>query len=199
MKHFFLIAVILMLFSAGSLAQAKKIESIYTDLTVQTCKELESAREDGILYRGECKGVSGYKLIVLESDLRQSLNFVGRNGFETELNLWLTITAPQYSYLGKKAEWRVVRKGKKVRPIALILRFNAYENPNNPEKAESYLVVVSIETDYACITNVVKPMKNQNVKARELADAGKPCLSVADDWRSPSYVEEFSDTFTRIF
>jgi hypothetical protein len=87
-------------------------------------------------------------------------------------------TAP--SSLGNKSEWRVVRAGKKLKPIVLIVRFNVFDNPDNPEKARSFLVVTKIAGNQARITDLVDPtVKNQNVKARELADVSgdKPCKS----------------------
>ena len=60
----------------------------------------------------------------------------------------------------------------------LIIRYNASENPEKPEKTTSYLVVTKITKDTACITDIVKPSKDQNETARKLADeaANKPCL-----------------------
>lgn len=157
-------------------AGGEKIESIYTDLASEKCKTLESNPDEGGSYRGECVGVSGYKLEVLEGDLRQTINVVKPDGKKSELELWNKVSSG-FSALGDKAEWRVVRKGEDVKPFALIVRYNASENHEKPEQTTSYLVIVKIAKDSACVTDVVKPGKNQNEKARELADASakKPC------------------------
>ncbi|QYO67322.1 hypothetical protein [Leptolyngbya sp. 7M] len=57
------------------------------------------------------------------------------------------------------------------------MRFNAYEDPTRFDKAESFLVVIKVAGPTACITDIVKPGKDQNLKAREFADvsADKPC------------------------
>jgi hypothetical protein len=160
-------------------AANRKIESVYTDLSTGKCKTLESNPDEGGSYRGICAGVGGYKLEVLEGDLRQSINVVAPNGTKYELNLWTTVSGG-FSSLGEKAEWRVARTGKTVKPAALIVRYNVSENPEKPEQTTSYLVVVKITKKVACVTDIVKPaVKNQNVRAQQLADtsAGKPCKS----------------------
>jgi hypothetical protein len=161
----------------GISAAGQKIESIYTDLTTEKCKEIELTDNEGGSYRGECAGVGGYKLEVLEGDLRQSINVIAPGGKKSELDLWTTVSGA-FSAVGAKAEWRVIRNGKNITPTALILRYNASENPEKPELTISYLVVVKIEKNAACVTDVVKPtVKNQNVRARQLADtsARKQC------------------------
>lgn len=162
------------------LAAGRKIESVYTDLTTEKCRTIEQTDEEGGSYRGECAGVGGYRLEVLEGDLRQSINIIAPNRKKFEMNLWTTVSGG-FSSVGEKAEWRVTRSGKKITPTALIVRYNASENPEKTELTTSYLVVVKITKNAACVTDVVKPtVKNQNVKARQLADnsAGKPCKTM---------------------
>ena len=158
-------------------AASQKIESVYTGLTTEKCKTIEQTDDEGGSYRGECAGVGGYKLEVLEGDLRQSINVVAPNRKKFELNLWTTVSGA-FSSLGEKAEWRATRNGKKITPTALIVRYNASENPEKAEQTTSYLVIVKITKNSACVTDVVKPtVENQNEKARQLADgsANKPC------------------------
>jgi hypothetical protein len=160
-----------------ALAASQKIESIYTNLRTEKCRTIEQTDDEGGSYRGECAGAGGYKLEVLEGDLRQSINVVAPNRKKFELNLWTTVSGA-FSSVGEKAEWRVTRSGKKITPSALIVRYNASENPEKTELTTSYLVVVKITKNAACVTDVVNPtVKNQNARARQLADnaAGKPC------------------------
>lgn len=164
--------------ASGDSAQSNNISSIYTDLSEGKCKTIESTAEEAGSYVGECAGVGGYKLEVLEGDLRQSINVVAPNGKKHELNLWSNVS-PAFSSLGEKAEWRVTGEGEKAKPTALIVRYNAADKPEKPEGDTSYLVVTKINGDSVCVTDVVKPSKDANVEARRLADtsADKPCLA----------------------
>ncbi|MEZ5428000.1 MAG: hypothetical protein R2747_17140 [Pyrinomonadaceae bacterium] len=158
-----------------------KIESIYTSFGDKGCKEVETD-EEGLLYRGECEGVGDYKLILLESEHHQSLNVVAPGGRELELDLYKISVST--AWLGEKAEWRVRREGGKVKPLALIVRINVSQDPNDPynsDKNKSYLAVAKITDEAVCVTDLVEPsVKNQNEKARQLADAsaGKPCQDI---------------------
>lgn len=153
-------------------------ESIYTDLAAEKCKTIESNPDEGGSYRGECVGVGGFKLEVLEGDLRQTLNVIFPNGKKSELDFMLNVSSA-FSVVGDKAEWRVTGKGKNAKPYALIIRYNANENVEKPEVRTSYLVVTKITKDSACITDIIKPTTDQNKKAQKAADesANKPCFS----------------------
>lgn len=158
-----------LLFALGGFAQKAKVESIYTSLDTKNCKTLEQSDEGTGWYRGECKGVSGYRLQVTEGDIRQSIDVIAPNKKKFELDFARNVSLA-FSSVGAKAEWRVVRKGKKLVPLALIVRFDASENPENPNKNTSYLVVAKITKREICITDVIKPSANANEEARKLAD-----------------------------
>lgn len=150
--------------------------SVYTDLADNKCKTLESNPNEGGSYRGECRGVGGFKLEILEGDLRQSINVIFPNRKKSELDFWSNVSSA-FSAVGNKAEWRVKGKGKSAKPYALIVRYNASENPEKPEANTSYLVVVKIAKNSACVTDVIKPSSDQNKLAQKAADASanKPC------------------------
>lgn len=169
MKKFIIIGSLILAFSVFASAQNK---SIYTSLDTKDCKTIEQTDEGAGWYRGECKGVGGYKLEVTEGDIRQSVNVVEPGGKVFELNFAQVSSA--FSTIGAKAEWRM--KGKV--PVALIVRFNA-SDPADSTKSTSYLVVSKISKTESCITDVVKPGKTQNATAQKLADAApaKPCKS----------------------
>jgi hypothetical protein len=171
-------AIAILLSVTPILAQTIKYESVYTNLSGKSCKTLEQSDEGTGWYRGECKGVGGYKLQVTEGDIRQSIDVVAPNKKRYELNLTGNVS-PAFSSVGEKAEWRVTRKGKTIAPVALIVRYNASENSEKPEQNTSYLVVVKITKNSACVTDVVKPSVNANAEARVLADVSvnKPCKS----------------------
>lgn len=164
---------------APSDSQSNGIESVYTDLGDKTCQTLESTADEGGSYRGLCDGAGGYKLEVLEGDLRQTINVVAPNKKNYELNLW-TIVSSGFSSVGDKAEWRVSRKNNKVAPLAFIVRFNVSENPEDSSKITSYLVISKITDKQICVTDVVKPGPDANETARQLADAAvnKPCRAL---------------------
>jgi len=145
--------------------------SVYTSLAEKVCKPLKVSDDTGTSYEGECPGVGGYKLRLLEGDLRQSLDVVSPTKKTHQLAFWNISSA--FSYIGDKVEWRM--KGKM--PIALIARFNASEDPENPEKRTSYLVVSKITKNEVCVTDVVRPSKTQNAEARKAADSAgsRPC------------------------
>ncbi len=145
--------------------------SVYTSLSDAKCKTIESTDEEGGSYRGICPGVAGYKLELIEGDLRQSINVIDPNGEKHELNLWNV--SGGFSSVGKNAEWRMNGKT----PVAIILRFNVNEHPEAPSKTTSYLLVAKLNGIKTCITDALKPTRSQNAEARKAADtsAGKPC------------------------
>jgi len=167
MKHLLIISGLLM-FAVPAHSQ---ITSLYTDLAEKKCRTLLSTSDEGGSYRGICPGVAGYRLEVTEGDLRQTLNVMAPNKKKYELDL--SKVSGAFSNLGPRAEWRM--KGKV--PTALIVRFNANENPEDPSKVTSYLVVAKITKNEICVTDSVAPGKFQNTEARRFANnaATRPC------------------------
>jgi len=157
-------------------ADAASVDSTYTSLDVRDCKTLELREDEGGSYRGRCPGTAGYRLELIEGDLRQTLTVIDPKGRAFPLNLWSAVSGG-FSLLGNKAEWRVQRSGGRATPIALIVRYNVNEDPESPEKSTSYLVVSKITPDAVCVTDVVRSQRNANEQARALADeaAGRPC------------------------
>jgi len=155
------------------------VESVYTDIGFDKCKTKEQQKVDGVPYSSvlECGGVGGYKLELIDVDDRQTVDIVYPDGTKHELR-FNKVVSPSFSETGEKAEWRIVRENGKVRPLALIVRYIFTINPAISSDKASYLTVTKITKDQACVTGVVKAVKDQNTKARELADASqdKPCL-----------------------
>jgi len=154
--------------SAGS------IYSVYTKLT--DCKTIQVFQESGASIK-HCPGVAGHHLLVEDDDDRQSVTIVAPDGKRHSLRYWDVITGA-FSNLGEKAEWRVTGAGKAMRPIALIVRVNADENPDAPRERKSYLAVAKMAGDKICVTNRVKDSRKANEEARRAADAsaGSTCL-----------------------
>jgi hypothetical protein len=166
------LAFIAFLLSAAGVADAQ-VTSSYTDIAENSCKKLKADEENGILYEAECPGVAGFKLNLLEGDLRQTINIVDPKKKLHELGLWYVF--PGYSAVGQKAEWLVKDK----KPFALILRVNVAEDPQDLEKRTSYLVVAKITEKEVCVTETIKPNATQNADARKAADrsGSRPCWS----------------------
>jgi len=151
-------------------ANAQK-SSVYTSLSEKACKQMRSNPDEGGEYEGECPGIGGFKLRLLEGDLRQSIDVISPSKKRFRLAFW-NITGA-FNYVGQKAEWRM--KGKT--PVALIVRLTANKDPENINKTTSMLVISKISRSGACVTDVVEPIAKQNEIARSLADQAtkKPC------------------------
>jgi hypothetical protein len=147
------------------------ISSVYTSLE-KDCRLIE-VDEESESSAQRCPGTAGYALKVMEGDLRMSIDIITPDGHPHELNYWSVITSG-FSSLGPRAEWRM-RGG---RPIALIVRVNASENPENASQLTSYLAVAKITPREICVTDRIAPAPNANEAARTAADnsAGRACL-----------------------
>ncbi|HWT01053.1 MAG TPA: hypothetical protein VN256_12470 [Pyrinomonadaceae bacterium] len=154
-------------FSTAAFAQNK---SIYTSLAADKCKTI--AVDNGMPgnYSTRCDGAGGYKLEVYLDDERNSIGVVLPSNETVGLDFWNHFG--NFSALGEKAEWRM--KGQK--PVALIVRLNVSDQGDG-KPPTSYLIVSKISSNKPCVTDIVKPGKNQNAQARRLADAAstKPC------------------------
>lgn len=167
MKTFLISLIILLTLSAFSSAQ---IKTVYTTTSDKACKKLKVDDDHGGDYVGLCPGVGGYKLKLVEGDLRQTLFVITPKKKEHPLRF--NEYYYSFSAVGGKVEWRTKRGV----PFALISRYNVAD-PENSEKRTSYLMVVKITKDFSCVTDVVEPGPKQNELARKLADESstKPC------------------------
>ena len=173
-------AVSLQALSCGS-AQAQTNTSVYTPLDTKKCRTLQSSSSEGGSYFGRCPGISGYTLLLAEDDLRQTITVVTPRGTKHSLELWQVVSGG-FSSLGPKAEWRMSRQKGKLVPVALIVRYNASENPEDSNKTTSYLAVAKITAKEICVTDKISPGASANEDARRAADAAttKACLKTQD-------------------
>ncbi|HEX6728585.1 MAG TPA: hypothetical protein VF074_01170 [Pyrinomonadaceae bacterium] len=169
--------LILLVALLATTATAQSNQSVYSNLAAKYCRTLQSTSEEGGSYTGRCRGVAGYNLIVEEGDLRTNIKVVPPRGGEKSLDLW-TVVSSAFSSLGPKAEWRMTRRGGKLVPVALIVRYNASENVEEPSKTTSYLAVTKITSQEICVTDKISPGLKANEEARRAADSAetKPCL-----------------------
>lgn len=160
--------------ASGSQSHAQN-RSVYTPLEEKQCRTIKVETTGAGDYEGRCRGVAGYSLTLLEGDLRQNIIVNTPKGAKHSLELWDVISGG-FSSVGPKAEWRVTSKNGK--PVALIIRYNASENPDSPDKRTSYLAVAKITPTTICITDKISPGATANIDARRAADsaANKPCL-----------------------
>lgn len=155
--------------ASPALAQNK---SIYTSTKTNACRTIRSTSAGTGSYTGECPGVGGFKIRLIEGDIRQTLDVITPARKKFELNFWNIFGG--FSHIGEKVEWRT----KKGVPVAIIARYNVAD-PEDSQKSKSYLMVARVGKTSACVTDVVEPGPKQNETARILADAsaGKPCKS----------------------
>lgn len=162
-------AAISLLLTTTLVAQNK---SVYTSTKANACRTIESTDEGAGSYVGECAGTGGYKVQLVEGDIRQTLNVITPRRKKFELNFWNYFGA--FSSIGEKIEWRT--KGRV--PVGLIARFNVAD-PEGTGKGVSYLMVSKIGPTLSCVTDIVKPSPTQNAEARRLADtaSSRECLA----------------------
>jgi len=154
-------------------AKAQTNQSVYTSLGEKQCRTIKSAMDGDDGYEGRCRGTAGYTLLLSEGDLRQNITVVTPKGTKHSLDLWDVISGG-FSSVGPKAEWRMSKQ----KPKALIIRYNASEDPEQPNKLTSYLAVAKITASEICVTDKIPPGASANEDARRAADAAttKPCL-----------------------
>ncbi|HEX8137505.1 MAG TPA: hypothetical protein VF544_07945 [Pyrinomonadaceae bacterium] len=162
-------------------AGASSITSVYTSISGRSCRTIDRVKETGDVTQ-LCPGVGGYRLEVADSDSRMSVTVVAPSGKKSDLEYWNVITHG-FSSLGEKAEWRVQKKNGRDVPIALIVRVNASENPEAPDKITSYLAVAKVTPQQSCVTDKIAPSATANEEARRAADssAQKPCLAASQE------------------
>ena len=174
MKILFCLIAILA-FTATAVAQSNR--SVYTPLGDKDCRKIKSAEAGDDGYEGRCPGTAGYSLLLSEGDLRQNITIITPKGTQHSLDFW-SVVSGGFSSVGPKAEWRLASQKGKLVPVALILRYNASEDPESPNKITSYLAVAKITPTEICVTDKISPGPKANEDARRAADAAstKPCL-----------------------
>ena len=166
-----IVSLFALMFLSAISVDAQQVTSIYTPLDDKKCKTIEMTDEEGGSYKGICPGVAGYKLELIEGDLRQTITIVDPKGKRHPLEFWNLTGA--FNAVGETAEWRM--KGKK--PIALIVRLTVNERVDDPAYVKSYLVVAKITPEATCVTEFLAPTRSHNLEARKAADksATRPC------------------------
>ncbi|MBI4907461.1 MAG: hypothetical protein HY820_27800 [Acidobacteria bacterium] len=154
------------------------MESIYTELGAAACRKEADRNDPNETPYLVCPGVAGYTLIVRRVEAgRQSIDIVDAAQRVLPLNYHEFVTR-HMSTLSGKAEWRVATKDGKQVPVALIVRVQAREDNNNPEKVTgSYFAVAKITPREACVTDRIPEGAQPESEVRRVADLAqeKPC------------------------
>lgn len=166
------------LFSISIPVLAQTNTSVYSSVEEKRCRTIKVDEDEGGSYEGRCRGVAGYSLIVEEGDLRTNIKVITPGGATHSLDLW-TVVSSGFSSLGPRVEWRMTRRRGKSVPTALIVRYNANEDTEKPQKITSYLAVAKITPTDICVTDKIRSSANANEQARHAADTAisKPCLN----------------------
>jgi hypothetical protein len=165
--------LISLLIACAVTTAAQTNRSVYTPIGDKQCRTIKSAEAGDDGYEARCRGAAGYTLLLSEGDLRPNITVITPQGAKHSLDLWDVISGG-FSSVGPKAEWRMAKSA----PVALILRYNASEDPDKPDKRTSYLAVTKITPTEICVTDKISPGPTANEDARRAADASstKSCL-----------------------
>lgn len=188
-----LLAALLML-GAG---RAGAATSLYSDLYGSHCKTVEHSH--GARTR-RCDGVAGFRVLVHEVEATTSVDIVTPRGAVWPLDYWDVVT-PGLARVGRKAEWRVERRGGALVPVALLVRLDtAPDTPAAPLRGEpvsgprmseprgrgprlaggTILTAARIAHDGACVVYQGNgALRNADAAARNAVAAAPRCLGVA--------------------
>lgn len=154
------------------------IESVQTDLGAGSCRKEVDRNDPNETPYLVCPGVAGYTLIVRRVDSgRQSIDVVDGAQRVLALNYQEFVTR-HMSTLDGKAQWRVAARDGRQVPIALVVRVQAREDNENPEKVtRSYLAVAKIAPNQACVTDRIAEGTQSDAQVRSAADSAqtRPC------------------------
>lgn len=137
------------------------------------CKTVRTKEdEDWAVLR--CEGQGGIGLTLNYYDARDDLELVRPGKPPIQIGVPY-LAGGGFNKLGDTVEWRGTGEGAAFRPSALIVRNNAIENSEQPERSTSFLTVIDIAQ--GCAVAQVRPGAGQNEQARAIAD-GPPgkCL-----------------------
>lgn len=158
-------------------AQGSSMHSVYSSTAERDCTVVETDPETRDS-RSICGGPEGYRLAVLDGDARMSIDVIDSRGREHALDLW-SVVSTAFSSIGERVEWRYANNSGA--PTALIIRFNAQDNPEVPEHTTSYLVVVALAASRPCVIAKIAPGSAQNERARDSAERASQARCLPQD------------------
>lgn len=170
--------------------------SQYSDLYGSHCKTIERSAT-GRTRR--CDGVAGYRLLVHEVEASTSVDIVTPRGQVWPLDYWDVVT-PALARVGRKAEWRLARRGNALLPVALLVRLDttrelpaAVAGPVEhgprmrapggramPSTGATILTAARIAPDGACVVYQGNgALRSADAAARSAVAQQRRCLGVA--------------------
>ena len=123
--------------------------------------------------------MGGFQLLVANDDERMSISVIDPSKKEHPLHYWDVVT-PFMSTLGEVAEWRVVKRRKRIVPIALIVSLKSLDQSDPEHPKEVPLIAVAKITDREiCVVAALPASRWPIERVRQEADnsADKACLS----------------------
>ena len=147
--------------------------SVYGDLA--NCRVTKSQPDEAGYRVSECEAPAGFALRHVEADGRHNV-FVQKPGGE-----FVSLRLPEqrggaFSEIAPRVEWRGSGDGEGFVPDVLVLRYLAWEDPQDPEKQTAYLIPVALGGDAPCVAAFIAPGPAQSAEARRVADSAPGCL-----------------------
>lgn len=154
-------------------AKAGPIESAYTKIRIEACRQI-SEHELGATWK--CPGFENIPVIVAESDLRFFVSY-GENGDNEKA---FRFTPIYFNHINETLEWRYESKGGKRVPFATILRFFLDRQGKKPGQV---LIVTTLGPNGVCHLAYIdaRARKNANLLAREIADTKAKSFDCSQD------------------
>lgn len=188
-------SALLSLLLALHAGRAGAATSLYSDLYGVHCKTVE--RSAGTRTR-RCEGVAGFRLLVHEVEATTSVDILTPRGAVWPLDYWDVVT-PGLARVGRKAEWRMERRGGALVPVALLVRLDTTPDTapvrdvpvSGPRMSEprghgprlaggTILTAARIARDGACVVYQGNgALRNADAAARHAVAAAPRCLGVA--------------------
>lgn len=154
------------------------IHSEFTGLQPEACQQKIDQSDPNNTPYFACPGAAGYSLNVRKVESgRTSIDIVDPHGNARPLHLQDTVTRHMANLTGQ-AEWRVASADGARQPVALIVRVQAREDDEDPEKVtHTYLTVAKITADSACVTDRIPEGAQPEDEVRAAADTARqrPC------------------------
>lgn len=154
--------------STGS-AQAPARTSVFTKVSDAACTMIEENQET-FDWTGSCPGTSDYSLEWSISDLRDDLTVI-RGSSRTELQIPSIVAKGPFDSIGETVEWRGPEGGP---PDVMMIRVYVARPDGSDDGGR---LAIARLGDKPCLVAVVPVVKDQNEKARAIADRPLPkCL-----------------------
>lgn len=174
------IAVLACLPLSAPAAQDAAIRSVHTSLRAEDCaRKIDKSDPNETPYL-LCPGAVGHALMVRRVEAgRLSIDIVDPMQRVMPLRYEEFVTR-HMSSLEEKAEWRVMTRAGKQVPIALIVRVQAREDTDDPEKVtRTYLAIAKMMPGQACVTDRIAEDTRSQTELYRVADSARerPCAS----------------------